>query len=1002
MRRWAIPAGVGALLVALTATHELGCKSKSCLVPAGEACTVATPCAALSYTCAAPQVSVRRIGANDLDVPGGLDALGAEGDVLLENDRVRVVIDAIDHPHFVAPSGGSILDFVTRAKNVDGLENVFTGTGLLPGDAVRYTSLDIEEGEGFVAVQVRGALDGDENVVVSTRYELRPCEPGVRVRTELVNLGPDDHVVTVTDGWFWGGRSELPFTPTPGRGFDHPSFGLGDIQDVFQQVPFMAAASHGVDPAAYGIVRCDAPLLEGFQSGQISATGTKRRILPPTDYEIYERFFAVADGPAVQPVIDELLEVRRQLFQEPWAVVSGQIDIVGGRSITDNEVRSPVIVYEGDPSTPLAERTPWTQTLPDDRGKFSARVPRGRGYGYTVSTFGRSVVDEGIGVVDEDRALTPRRIGSAARVTLVAAEAGAPTTALVFFHPADAETRDAVTAKLFDSFDACAPLLGPPHGGSPACNRVLVREPVTLEVPPGRYHVYASRGPFNAIAREAVTLTAGEARSIVFDLPKLEGLLPEGAQSADFHVHGGASFDSAIPERDRVLAFLAADVDVIAATEHDATWSYQETIEALGVEGELFVMPGLETTGHILFDYVPDSDFPRVAGHWNFWPMPFDPDRPYRGAPWDELAEPGALFDRVYAAGFEADGVIQLNHPWGGLEFGRDTGFARALGVKTTRDTPRVRSDVGQSLVATTPPGASRSNLDYDVQEVMNGTNNADYLGHRAYWFYLLEQGIVRAGSANSDSHGLTDNVLGVPRNVVFSDAAFDAPTFNAAVKAGRMFGTNGPVIEVHTRNTSGATVTPSVDVFEPAAGAELVVRLRAAPWVPVAQIRFVVNGEVVLVRDGGAASDPFGTELLRVEHRVPLAQLLPADERDAWIVVEAGAVLADNADLDCDGVVDTGDNDGNGVIDWRDVDRDDDDDVDAADADTDENGRVDRDDVPERCDDEVGPLAEPSAPGADSPAFHFRAVTPGGYPVAFTNPLLIDRDGDGVFRGGR
>jgi hypothetical protein len=47
------------------------------------------------------------------------------------------------------------------------------------------------------------------------------------------------------------------------------------------------------------------------------------------------------------------------------------------------------------------------------------------------------------------------------------------------------------------------------------------------------------------------------------------------------------------------------------------------------------------------------------------------------------------------------------------------------------------------------------------------------------------------------------------------------------------------------------------------------------------------------------------------------------------------------------------------------------------------------------------GPLDEPPAPADDTDArFHFNAVTPGGFPLAFTNPLLLDRDGDGKFTG--
>ena len=54
-----------------------------------------------------------------------------------------------------------------------------------------------------------------------------------------------------------------------------------------------------------------------------------------------------------------------------------------------------------------------------------------------------------------------------------------------------------------------------------------------------------------------------------------------GALSGDFHVHGAASYDSSIPDQDRVVSFLAAGLDVIVATDHDVVTSYAETLDDL-------------------------------------------------------------------------------------------------------------------------------------------------------------------------------------------------------------------------------------------------------------------------------------------------------------------------------------------------------------------------------------------------------------------------------------
>ena len=77
-------------------------------------------------------------------------------------------------------------------------------TGILPRDAARYRSLELVERPGMVAVIARGSLDGDPRATVITRYELRPCDPGVRVRTEIFNGGRTLSTWFLADAWWWG------------------------------------------------------------------------------------------------------------------------------------------------------------------------------------------------------------------------------------------------------------------------------------------------------------------------------------------------------------------------------------------------------------------------------------------------------------------------------------------------------------------------------------------------------------------------------------------------------------------------------------------------------------------------------------------------------------------------------------------------------------------------------------------------------------------------------
>ncbi|MBW1810865.1 MAG: CehA/McbA family metallohydrolase, partial [Deltaproteobacteria bacterium] len=575
-----------------------------------------------------------------------------------------------------------------------------------------------------------------------------------------------------------------------------------------------------------------------------------------------------------------------------------------------------------------------------------------------------------------------------------------PGEALVLIQPVGEYTRNNVRGKLNGRFKECAPLLGAPYGPSPACNRVLLNRggPVTLEVPPGNYHVYATAGPFATLDRKTVTLEGGGQARILFELQKLE-IKPAGSLSADLHVHCGKSYDSPFPERDRIVSVLAADLDVIAVTDHDLTHDYQKTINELEVSDRFALMSGTESTGYILFLNVPGSMIPKVIGHWNFWPIFYKPEKPRGGVPWTQLAEPGELFERMEQV-FSGTPVIQLNHPWEKDFAGRDQGWPRVLAFDLNRRLPSQADGSSMGLFVRVPACGPEQALGctkvktrndaYHVQEVINGTDNTEFLQDRAFWFYLLNQGIVHAGTANSDSHFLVDDMIGSPRNIVFTSttvANFSPDTFNQAVREGRMFGTNGPMVEIATTDASGNRQTPSTLPFSAAPDANLEIKVSAAAWVPVEEIRIYINGELTRTIIDGIShpQDPFGTQgILRYQGSVPLTELLPSGNKDAYIVVEAGTKLPIFGDLNHNGVPDTTDNNGDGRVDLEDVE---------------ESQR--KECKPGADPGSCGPLNNPEKPKDESdPRFHFNMVVPESYPLAFTNPLLLDRDADGIFSG--
>ena len=117
--------------------------------------------------------------------------------------------------------------------------------------------------------------------------------------------------------------------------------------------------------------------------------------------------------------------------------------------------------------------------------------------------------------------------------------------------------------------------------------------------------------------------------------------------------------------------------------------------------------------------------------------------------------------------------------------------------------------------------------------------------------------------------------------------------TVFTALQKGANLGSTGPFI--HFSATEAGRDKPMAYLGEqlraPSGKVRLRLRVEAAPWVPVEEVRIYLNGEVVKRFHGGTnpglsfSSDPFGEgPVVRLETDVELSVT-----RDSWIVVEAG-----------------------------------------------------------------------------------------------------------------
>lgn len=204
------------------------------------------------------------------------------------------------------------------------------------------------------------------------------------------------------------------------------------------------------------------------------------------------------------------------------------------------------------------------------------------------------------------------------------------------------------------------------------------------------------------------------------------------------------------------------------------------------------------------------------------------------------------------------------------------------------------------------------TNGGFDAIELLRGEGFArtapdpwfqEFLQVRADWFALLNQqtpaAFTKALGLSSAKFSL-DTPVGLARTylkaapVLFnppvagttptSDLMQDLSTVLAALKSGAAVASTGPFLDV-TVGSAG----PGGLVKGPLATANVVVNLYKQDWMPLDQVRIVMNGTVVSTIDPSSLTQSATDDRL-FSGTFPVA--LPTTGTGAWIVVEAGVAL--------------------------------------------------------------------------------------------------------------
>jgi hypothetical protein len=364
-------------------------------------------------------------------------------------------------------------------------------------------------------------------------------------------------------------------------------------------------------------------------------------------------------------------------------------------------------------------------------------------------------------------------------------------------------------------------------------------DPLALQLAPGQYRVYATRGPEYTVSHQDIEVAGGERVQLTLAAPR-KVLDAPGWVSADFHVHSGYSFDSAISPQQRLRSFVAQGASVLVATEHDVIVDMAEVARSQGLDKRLTVISGAELTG-----MARAGQAPHTIGHINVLPLQAEAGAFAGGLPMHEGKRLHQVMSEVRKSYPQA--LIQLNHPRDIKALDADMAFFDHLsqGERFNPGLPLYNIQ-NRSLIEAGADGVR--DIDFDAMELANGAGLELYQRVRADWLSLILQGEYRPAMASSDSHHLRDPVA-IPRSYVAYNGAVqhpvDATAIVEAVRQGRVFGSSGPIPHVVLQNSEGE----QAGIGDMLAGTELTLRIgvRAAPWVDVNQVWVYLNGVVVM-----------------------------------------------------------------------------------------------------------------------------------------------------------
>jgi hypothetical protein len=787
------------------------------------------------------------VRAGVIDAPeqliGGIAAEGRLGDLLIENERVRFVIQGVREGSSYIGAGGHVLDAdIVRPAGEAGhdvLEDGFTMPGFGRILAPRTVEVIDDGRDGLARIRTTGedvplpyfvgALESEtllraQGLTVVTDFVLRPDTLLLEVTTTITASIPANNV-TLGDGLIGARERAQPYTSglgllTDSGDKDVAAF-IGLHNDV--AVALLGPADTTLaGSAAAGLLPDSLQLQFGFDETVDLAAGESHTWT--RWWGVGRDLAALTDARLVGTPIET---VEGVLSTAAGPVAGARVHVVGPGgpmtvAFTDAEGRYRADVPAGTATTLLADgRGTGRFTDLDDQhvpyAPFSHPDLQAASLASIDAAASGPPYARGLGAGTVDGLVDPGTV----RVTVAD---GQPFTVRIGT-PVD-EPDDLLLGPLPDDLAAA----GWSRGG-----------PLELAVPPGTHPIVVHRGPRFEAHTATIEVVAGE--TVPVDATLAPAFAHDGYLWADPHAHATPSHDGLITMEDRLLVHAAAGVQLHVGSDHDRVADYRPLVAALGLDG-------------VLQSIVADEVSPLQRGHLNAYPLEPDVTARNHGAVdwWSTIPDSTQqLIDRVRDR--HGDIIVQANHPL-------DSGIGDAAGWQ--------------------PGRVQRADYWVDDLDAMEVLNEGATTGYFDVWMDLVTRGHRTVPVGVSDAHAHFQGPAGVNGTWVGLDAAVGSVTDDALVaafRAGDVHVGRGVFLALSER--PGQTFTDA---------ATLEVTARTASYATVDRLHLYRDGVIETTVEGASATftlapDADAVYVVVAEGDQPM---LPLTELTPWATTNA------------------------------------------------------------------------------------------------------------------